>query len=120
MNGVVSAGGQNLYGVSLTKGAEGCWFTHSPEVVTYMGRFQIFEPSEGCIVRGIWLAPGRGNELAQPVDAATLNELMFQDYGPVWTEPRLLPRSLVTVLLTGTATGVSATFRSQSRRQVSL
>lgn len=116
----VRVNGRVLYGAALTKGAEGSWFTHSPQGVSYMGRFQIFEPSEGCIVRGIWLAPGRESELAQPVDAKSLNEIMLQNYGPVWTDPRLLPRSLVTVLLTGTAEAVSATFSSDPPRMVSL
>lgn len=103
--------GTSIQSEVMQKGAEGAWFCHSPVGLSFMSSFRIFEPSEGCLVKGVWLAAGRDNELVQPTDAKSFNEIMTIPYGVVWSDSRLPSRSLVTVLLTGTAEHVIATFK---------
>lgn len=112
--------GTNIQAEVLEKGAEGSWFGHSPVEPSFMYRLRIFEPSEDCLVQGLWLGVGRENELVKPVEAKTLNELMSQGYDPIWTDPRLSSRSLVTVRLTGTAEQVVVSFKNHPPRQVRL
>lgn len=112
--------GLSIISEAMKKGAEGSWFCHSPPVVAYIRSFRIFEPSDGCKVKGIWLAPGRQNELTAAIEAGAFNELMMQVYDPVWTEPRLAAESLITVLLDGTAETVVASFKNQPSLRVRL
>jgi hypothetical protein len=116
----LSTAGVSITSVMMGRGAEGSWFCHSPVGLSFMASFRILEPSEGCLVKGVWLATGRDNEIAQPTDAKAFNEFMTIPYGVVWSDSRLPSRSLVTVLLTGTAEQVIASFKNHPPFEVRL
>lgn len=99
-----------LYSGHFRRNDRGEWFIRTLPRWLSLRALRVWDPSPGARVTALYLGEGRENELVAPVDPRVFDAMLVNPEAFVWSDPRIVPNSTLTMVLDGTAEVIVATF----------